>query len=116
MSYQIIKPEVIRASTMNDKAMTRQFVEMYLVQCPLDFEDLEVNIVQRDRIGIENASHHIKPTMAYIGADSLRLDFQELENLARKQRDFTLISDKFISIKTRFHQLLSELKVFLEEI
>jgi HPt (histidine-containing phosphotransfer) domain-containing protein len=115
MKYQFIKPEVIHASMMNDREMTRQFVEMYLIQCPMDFERLESSISQKDQIAIGHASHHIKPTMAYIGANELHLDFQELEDLARKQDDFDLIINKFNHLKQRFEALLSELSAFLRE-
>jgi hypothetical protein len=53
--------------------------------------------------------------MAYIGANELHLDFQELEDLARKQDDFDLIINKFNHLKQRFEALLSELSAFLRE-
>lgn len=116
MKYQIIKPEVIYSSMMENSDMVRQFVEMYLFQSPLDFERLAETVAQNDIKSIEGAAHHIKPTMEYIGATALRSDFQELEDLARQQRDFTLISEKFDSITIKFNELLVELKRFLEEI
>lgn len=116
MSYEIIKPETIYSSMMNNRDMVGQFVEMYLLQSPLDFEKLADSIGQKDIVKIGDAAHHIKPTMEYIGATTLRLDFQELEDIARKHGDLDLITERFVAIKTQFDKLMTELRVFLEEV
>lgn len=114
MTYEIINPEIIISSMMDDKNMIKQFVEMYLMQSPADFANLASSIESSDHVHVRDYAHHIKPTMAYIGAQSLQQNFQELEDMARDRSDFSEIEAKFESTKIHFERMLLELRMFLE--
>lgn len=116
MTYEIIQPQVIISSMMNDKEMIKQFVDMYLTQSPDDFQKLESSVAASDHANVRNHAHHIKPTMAYIGANSLHQGFQELENLARERSEFSDIQYKFEKIKQDFEKMLDELRLFAQNL
>lgn len=113
MKYKIIKPNVIQSSMMNNDVMIKEFVELYLIQCPIDFQSLTDSINTKDPHTISSAAHHIKPTMEYIGATELRIDFQELENLGKEAVHFEQIETKYNDISVKFELMLNELKEFI---
>ncbi len=116
MKYHFINPDLIHKTMLNDTNMVRQFVDMYISQCPADFQKLIESVEKEHFRNVADAAHHIKPTMEYIGATALRIDFQELENLARQEEVFTDIREKFEYIQAKFRELMEELRVFREEL
>lgn len=112
MEFRIINPSIIRDSMMNNEEMIKQFIDLYLVQCPLDFDALTKSIELQDPKAINSSAHHIKPTMEYIGASDLRFAFQELEKLGANNADIEDIQAKFTEIKPHFELMLEELKAF----
>lgn len=112
MAYKIINPESILKSMMGNKEMVKQFVQMYLMQTPLDFENLRKSIELGDHSSIKDAAHHIKPTMEYIGASNLREEFQAIENLAKENSDLSVIKHKFEKMNPDFELLIQELQEF----
>lgn len=116
MTYTIIKPERIYSSMMNDRQMAKQFVAMYLQQGRDDFEQLATSVARLNLLDIKNAAHHIKPTMAYVGADSLQASLHELETLATMEYNVSAITERFDEIKVAFGQLMNELEDFWNQI
>lgn len=115
MNYKFIDKDIIRKSMMNNNDMVKKFIDMYLAQCPVDFENLSESIKAKDTEAIGSAAHHIKPTMTYIGATELRTNFQELETLGRQNASMEEITQKFEEIRPKFFQMLEELKMFDKE-
>lgn len=113
MEFKLINPDIIRESLMHNDSMIKQFVDLYLIQCPLDFQNLTESIAKRIPTEIGSAAHHIKPTMAYIGAIELKNDFQELEKLGNHTDDLAEIIKKYEEIKPKFERMLDELKEFI---
>lgn len=111
MNYQIINWDTISESMMGNEEMIKQFVQMYLVQSPVDFEALERAVSNKDMIAIKDKAHHIKPTMQYVGAISLQQDFQLLENMAKEGKDIREIEGLLERIKPKFELLLEELRM-----
>ena len=114
MTYKFIDPILISRSMLENKEMIRQFVEMYLFQSPLDFQALEDSIAAGEMPQIKDDAHHIKPTMAYIGALSLKDAFQELENKAQVGDDITAIRTRFEELKPDFEATMEELKLLIK--
>lgn len=114
MEFKIINPSVIRKSMMDNDEMITQFIELYLFQSPLDFEDLTIAMDNKNPKSIGTAAHHIKPTMEYIGASELRNDFQELEKLGYQEGKIDDIQEKYLDIKIKFELMLKELSLFLD--
>ncbi|WP_164112949.1 MULTISPECIES: Hpt domain-containing protein [Sphingobacterium] len=116
MNYKIIKPETIQKSMMGNPEMIKQFIAIYLEQSPIDFQTLELSLTASDKQAIGDNAHHIKPTMEYIGASSLRVAFQDLENMSKSDLKIELIQEKFEEIKPVFQLMIEELKSFSKEI
>ena len=116
MKYTIISTDKIQQSMMGNPEMIKQFVMIYLQQSPIDFQTLEDGFADDNIKTIGDSAHHIKPTMEYIGASSLRESFQNLEDLCKEGASRTLITEKFEAIKPRFQLLMEELESFALEI
>lgn len=97
---------------MGNPEMVRQFVAIYIQQSPIDFQALEQSLEKGNIKTIGDSAHHIKPTMEYIGASSLRLSFQELEDMSRTNVTLELIRQKFEEIKPQFQEMMEELEYF----
>lgn len=110
--FQFIKPELIRSNMLNNDEMVKNFVSMYLSQCGEDFEHLSQAIANQNRSEIASKAHHIKPTMEYIGATDVRMQFQHIENMAKGQQKISDIQNHFKKLETDFHTLMEELGTF----
>ena len=109
MTYIYIQPAVIDKSMMNNKDLIRQFVDMYIVQCPIDFDKLSESVRSYDCQDIADLAHHMKPTMEYVGATELRVNFEELEALAKNTDNETVIHEKFVALRLKFQTFIQEL-------
>ncbi|GGH14076.1 hypothetical protein FAZ19_07805 [Sphingobacterium alkalisoli] len=116
MIYQIIKPEIIQSAMMNNVEMIKQFLELYLLHTPLDFEKLTQAVSKKNKVDIAHYAHHIKPTMEYIGASEMRINFQELETLAKSDVLVEELEDTFTTIGKQFDLLMTELQSYLESL
>lgn len=110
--YKHIKPEIIEQSMFNNPEMIKEFVNLYQLQTPIDFEKLEIAISQKDYEQIHSAAHHIKPTMEYIGSPHLKDQLQALESLAKEAADFDHIQSQFAILKVQFNELFIELEEY----
>lgn len=113
-NYQLINPAIIASNMMDNTAMIKQFIGLYLNQLPLDFAALTEAIDSNLHKAIEDRAHHIKPTMHYVGAQILKDKFQTLENAGKNQDDLPSIRHLYQSIAQEFELLLQELKSYLE--
>lgn len=116
MIYQIINPEIIQSSMMNNEEMIKQFLELYLLQTPIDFKNLATAVSNKNRTDIVQYAHHIKPTMEYIGAFEIRVNFQELEILAKSNASMEELENTFNTIDKQFGILMAELAFYLESL
>lgn len=116
MIYQIIKPEIIQSAMMNNVEMIKQFLELYLLHTPLDFEKLTQAVSKKNKVDIAHYAHHIKPTMEYIGASEMRINFQELETLAKSNATIEKLEDTFTKIEGQFNLLMTELASYSERL
>jgi HPt (histidine-containing phosphotransfer) domain-containing protein len=116
MTYQLIKPEVIKSTMMDNAEMIKQFLELYLLQTPIDFENLALAVSNENKADIAQYAHHIKPTMEYIGASDMRANFQELETLAKSNAPMEKLEDTFTKIEGQFSLLMTELASYSERL
>lgn len=97
---------------LGDDQMIKTFVGMYLTHCRNDFANLSQAIDQQDIPEIGSKAHHMKPTMAYIGAKELHVQFQEIESEARRGTDYTIILPLFQALEKNFNVVMQELERF----
>ena len=110
MNFKIINLETIDHSMMGNAELIKQLVDLYIVQSPTDFKELEDAVITGEHSHIREKAHHIKPTMQYIGATGLLQDFQNLENKAKDSSPINEIKELFNQkIKPDFLLMMDEL-------
>ncbi|PVH26426.1 Hpt domain-containing protein [Sphingobacterium corticibacter] len=110
--YLYIQPDLIKNNMFGDDQMIKTFIGMYLTHCQTDFNNLSQAVEQQDLAEISSKAHHMKPTMAYIGAKELHVQFQVLETAARRGTDLALILPLFHDLKKQFNHVMMELDHF----
>ena len=110
MNYKIINPEFIMSNMMNNVDVVKQMIGMFLGQGKEDFQELKQAIGKEDDTEIKSKAHHIKPTMEYIGASNIRLQFQELESQAEAKAAFSDIQQIFTKLEKDFTLAMEELE------
>lgn len=112
MNYKIINPDFILSNMMNNVDVVKQMIGMFLGQGMEDFRGLKQAIGKEDYTEIKSKAHHIKPTMEYIGASNIRLQFQELESQAAANAAFADIQQIFTKLEQDFNLAMEELEAY----
>ncbi|MBD1423063.1 hypothetical protein [Sphingobacterium chuzhouense] len=109
MQYKLINPSVIQENLMNNKELILQFLGLYQEQIPIDLRALKEAVTSEVHIEIANKAHHIKPTMEYIGAQTLREKLQQLEYAGKNGTEISHIHTLFLDIENEIWTLLQEI-------
>ncbi|PRD55772.1 Hpt domain-containing protein [Sphingobacterium gobiense] len=109
MRYKLISPSLIQENLMNDEALIKQFLDLYQEQIPIDLQALKEAVTSALPVEIANKAHHIKPTMEYIGAQTLREKLQQLENAGKSGAENSYIHVLFSDIDKEISTLLQEI-------
>lgn len=110
--YQLISPETIERSLTTNKDLIRQFIDLYLIQIPSQIAELEMAVAQYNPDAVRTLAHHIKPTLAYIGAPGLMLQLQDLEDMGAQHTDQAQVKQHFLAIKNNVTIVLAELEIY----
>lgn len=73
-------------------------IDIFLEQTPGYFEQLGAAIEQQDWKAIGDMAHKIKPTLAFVGAEDLRVKMQTMETNARGLANLDTIPGSFEEI------------------
>lgn len=115
MDYKIINLDSIHQSMMGNDEMIKQLVELYIIQSPTDFNALRDAVQAENKEQIHEKAHHIKPTMQYIGANSLMSEFETLEKMCKQDSTIKEIQEVFDKIQPRFMLMLDELETLAKK-
>lgn len=85
-------------------------IDIFLEQTPGYFEQLGTAIQQQDWKATGDVAHKIKPTLAFVGAEDLRVKMQELESNARAQEKLDTIPGSFQAIRDTCDQIYEGLQ------
>lgn len=110
--YKIIDPQIITNNTGGNPSLAKQFIELYLIQLPKDWDDLQKAITESDLQKIKDRAHHIKPTMEYIGAIGMRIAFQKMEDMASIKVTISKIISLNKELSIMYQDLMNDLKRF----
>ena len=110
MPYKLINPSVIQENLANNRELILQFVELYQIQIPIDLQALKEAVTSEVHIEIADKAHHIKPTMAYIGAHALREKLQQLESAGKNKAEIAHINILFSDIENEIIALIQEIE------
>ncbi|MES3019417.1 MAG: Hpt domain-containing protein [Bacteroidota bacterium] len=95
-----------------------EMIELFLEQTPVYFEQLRQFIAEENWAKVAEIAHKIKPTLAFMGADSAREIMSEIETSARNLTDTETIGPAFESLHefsgTLFNKL-TEVKKEMEQ-
>jgi len=94
--------------------LIREILELFIRQTPPDVEKLGNYIRQEDWEKVYKQAHHIKPTLAYVGANQMRTELQEIETRAKNRDDLQSIPDRFEALLPRLEILYIELRQYLD--
>jgi len=115
MIYKHINTSTITASLLGNTEMIQTFLELYKTQTPIDLQLLKDAVQSKNHVDIAKSAHHIKPTMAYIGAENLRDELQTLEDLGKKMGDFSNIEAHFTVVENALNELYLEIEDYLQK-
>lgn len=96
--------------------LIREILELFIKQTPPDMELLSTYIKQKDWENAYKQAHHIKPTLAYVGANQMRQELQEIEDNAKYQQNIDGIAAKLATMLPRLEVLYGELNAYLKTI
>lgn len=94
--------------------LIREILELFIKQTPPDIELLASYIAAKDWEGAYKQAHHIKPTLAYVGANHMRQEFQEIEDDAKHRQNVDAIAAKLTALLPRLDVLYGELKAYMK--
>lgn len=96
--------------------LIREIIELFIKQTPADMELLSTHIDQEEWEKAFKQAHHIKPTLAYVGANQLRQELQKIEDAAKHQQHLDTIAAKYAAMLPRLDVLYGELNAYLKTI
>ncbi|MBK1439440.1 Hpt domain-containing protein [Parapedobacter sp. ISTM3] len=114
MNFEQANMDYLEDLSGGNTQLIKEILELFIKQTPPDIELLSSYIQQNDWEKVYRQAHHIKPTLAYVGANGMRQELQEIENLAKNRQGLDLIPEKFNALLPRLETLYQELKTYLE--
>ncbi len=96
--------------------LIKEILELFIKQTPPDMELLATYIEQEDWENVYRQAHHIKPTLAYVGANGMREELQKIESLAKNRQDLDSIAQHLSALLPRLEALYGELNAYLRTI
>lgn len=107
-----INIDLISQNMFDNSDLIKQFVSMYLIQTPVDLDNLRHAVAGDDHQKIADAAHHIKPTMDYIGAFHLKDKFEEIEASAKNHESLEGLRATFDVLDIEMKELIFELEQY----
>lgn len=94
-----------------DATLIKEMIGLFLSQTPGYLERLAEHIDAGDWSNAQSMAHHIKPTLAYMGAEDMRQALIHIEQLAKADPvQVESLKSKFSTLKGRFAVLFRELE------
>lgn len=87
-----------------------EMIELFLDQTPAYFEQLDQYIQEENWLRVADIAHKIKPTLAFMGADSAKDDMAEIEVNARNLKNLHKIQPAFQLLNDLSSELFSKLE------
>lgn len=94
--------------------LIKEIIQLFVQQTPPDMALLASYVDQEAWEQAYKQAHHIKPTLAYVGANEMRSELQEIETLAKNQQELNLVPTKLEALSQKLEILYEELKAYLQ--
>jgi len=116
MNFEQANMDYLEDLSGGNTKLIREILELFIRQTPPDMELLVSYIQQEEWEKVYKQAHHIKPTLAYVGANGMRMELQEIETLAKNRQELQSIPEKFNALLPRLETLYKELEEYLKTI
>ena len=93
-----------------DEDFINSVISVFLEEVPMDLEELEKAIAQKNYESVYKLAHKIKPNVDLLGMEQTRAAALEIENLGKNSPNSAEIEKIFPILKKDIHQVVSELK------
>lgn len=113
MNFEYANMSYLEDLSGGNSILIKEIIELFLRQTPGDIELLGSYIQQREWEKVYKQAHHIKPTLAYVGANGMREELQHIETLAKNQQDLDSLPTKFTVLLPKLTILYAELRTYL---
>ncbi len=113
MKFEQANMDYLEDLSNGNPQLIREIIQLFIKQTPEDMELLSTYIKQGEWEKAYRQAHHIKPTLAYVGANQMRQELQEIESLAKNRQDLHSLRDRFDKLTPRFNTLYKELETYL---
>ncbi|MFC3199256.1 Hpt domain-containing protein [Parapedobacter deserti] len=114
MNFEQANMDYLQDLSGGNTELIREILELFIRQTPPDMERLAAYIQQGDWEKVYKQAHHIKPTLAYVGANEMREELQKIETLAKNELELDTVYGKFCELLPRLETLYDELKAYLK--
>lgn len=112
--WQNIHLDYLHQLSGNDPEFEREILEQFLVQIPVELDQLEEHIRNNYFEGIRRTAHSLKSTVGYVGlSDELHpyLDQIESDAISEKPGQF---NDSFVHVRQKCNEAMIEVKALLD--
>ncbi|HZH54791.1 MAG TPA: Hpt domain-containing protein [Sphingobacteriaceae bacterium] len=94
-----------------DQSLIIEMLRLFLSQTPGYLDSLSRHIDLGDWSNTQSMAHHIKPTLAYMGAEDMRQALIRIEQMAKADPvDSVVLRREFSVLRGRFEVLFKELE------
>jgi len=116
INFEFANMDYLEDLSGGNTQLIKEILELFVKQTPHDMELLGSHITQGNWEKAYKQAHHVKPTLAYVGANGLRAELQEIETLAKNRENPDLIAEKYQALLPKLEILYGELNAYLQTI
>ena len=106
----------LRDFSGDDTEFIKEMVTIFLERCAEDLPVITKAIADAEYLKIRDLVHRIKPTIAFMGINSIKDEVQECEDLAGESTGLERISLLYAKIERVCIESMNELRVFLASV
>lgn len=111
---QLIQLEYLHQLSGNDKNFEKEILQQFLLQAPLELQQMEEHIKTNDFDHIRRVAHSLKSTVGYVGlSESLHTHLDRLEKDAASENNRFFVED-FSHVKEKCNLAVNEVKALLD--
>jgi HPt (histidine-containing phosphotransfer) domain-containing protein len=110
-NYQHIAPEYLYEISGNDPEFIKEIIETFAANTPEDLLAIDVALLQRDWLSLQNACHKTKASAKFLGAISLGNLMADLEEYCKQpDLDVALVQQKVAHAKAIYDMVIKDLE------
>ena len=110
-SESIINHDHLKTLSRGNAKFIKEIIDIFLEQNPIEIDELETAINNKDFLTIRTVSHKMKTSIGFIGIDQLLPELTKIEKLALNESELNSIQSIFSQVKVVCAQARFELKL-----